>query len=129
MAHRLSGERVTVEVAGLPVELQPIGAWSIYQTAVDLTAAWIAAEGPAALSALQRACAYFCIEAQPTWEALDHRGVVPATPAGMMRLPMALDLIVEWAEMFVREPAETAVDKMVPPGEMRDELNRRLRAA
>ncbi len=40
---------------------------------------------------------------------------------------LVLGLASEWAEAFTYVP-ETAVDKLVPPGPMRDRLNAELRA-
>lgn len=132
MAYRLPGGRSSVTPAeGCTVEVQDIAAWPIYQTAVGLASAFYAATDPAAeFGALSDLYGYFCLEAQPTWQIVDHRGVVPATPAGMLRLPieLALGMVSEWAEAFVAEPPETAVDKLVPPGPMRDRLNKQLRA-
>jgi hypothetical protein len=132
MAYRLPGSRSSVTPAdGCTVEVQDIAAWSIYQTAVGLASAYFAATTPAAeFGALETLYGYFCLEAQPTFEIVDHRGVVPATPSGMMRLPLELGLgiVSEWAEAFVAEPPETAVDKLVPPGPKRDRLNAQLRA-
>ena len=129
MAYRLPGGRVTVS-GSFPVELEPIGAWPVYQQAVSLTAAFFAATGPAAeFDALNALYGFFCVEAQPTWEVVDHRGVISATPSGMLRLPvpMALEVIEAWAEEFT-VVKESAVDKLIPPGELRDDLNRRLKA-
>jgi hypothetical protein len=132
MAYRLPGGRSTLEpVEGLAVEVQDIGAWPIYQAAVSLAAAYFGASGAAAeYAALERVYGYFCAEALPTFEVIDHRGVVPATPSGMMRLPLeiGLGMVSEWAEAFIAEPPQTAVDKRVPPGPMRDRLNRQLKA-
>ena len=127
MAYRLHGERVALTIDGLDIEVQPVSSDTVYRTIVALGSTFVAEPTTEALSAL---VSYFCLEAQPTFEVIDHRGVVPATPAGMLRLPDALvvRLALEWAEAFVAEPPASAVDKMVPPGEMRDELNRRLRA-
>lgn len=136
MAYRLPSGRVTIEVDGydgLQVEVTPIGAWPIYRAAVVLSSAFYAAEaGTAAeFDALRAVYTHFLFEGQPTWEIVDHRGVVPPTVAGMMRLPLplALGMVTDWTVAFTAEPPATAVDKMVPEGPLRDELNRRLRAA
>ncbi len=132
MAYRLHGERVTLTLGDGPtIEVQPIASDTVYRTVVGLGAAYFAASDPAALSvALERLSTYFCVEAQPTWEMVDHRGAVPATPAGMLRMSdeLALGITSKWAEQFVAEPPETAVDKLVPEGPLRDRLNAKLRA-
>lgn len=135
MAYRLPGGRVPLSVDGydgLQVEVEPIGAWPVYRAAVELSAAFFAAEsGTAAeFDALLSLYGHFLIEAQPTWDIVDHRGSVAPTLAGMLRLPvpLAVGLAADWSALFVAEPLATAVDKLIPPGEMRDELNRRLRA-
>jgi hypothetical protein len=133
MAYRLGGGRsILTPTDGLTVEVQDIVAWPLYHEAVARATAYFTASGPELeLAALRRAYAFFCAEAQPTWEIVDHRGIVPATTAGMLRLPVELGLgiILLWSQAFVAEPPETAVDKIIPPGELRDSLNRRLRAA
>jgi hypothetical protein len=132
MAYRLHGERVTLALDDGPtIEVQPIASDTVYRTAVGLASAYFAATDPAALSAaLERLATYFCMEAEPTWEMVDHRGTVPATPAGMLRMPdtIALTIMSDWAELFVAEPPATAVDKLMPEGPLRDRLNRQLRA-
>ena len=131
MAYRLGGERVAIEADGLTIEVQPIASDTVYRAAVGLAAVYFGASEPTALSAALSALAsFFCVEAQPTWDVVDHRGVIPATPAGMLRFPdvLALELVAAWAQAFVAEPAETAVDKLVEPGPRRDRLNARLRA-
>lgn len=124
MAHRLPGGRVTVSGA-FPVEVEPIGAWPIYQTAVGLTAAFFAASSPAAeFDALSALYGFFCVEAQPTWAVTDHRGVVTPTPAGMLRLPVAvaLEIIAAWAETFggtAAVPAPVDPAPVAPPARAR----------
>ncbi len=130
--YRLTGERATIELENGPtIEVQPIVSDTVYRTAVGLGSAYFAASDPTAVTAALTALAsFFCVEAQPTWDISDHRGIVTPTPAGMLRLPdtMALEMVSDWAGAFVAEPAETAVDKLVPPGPKRDRLNAQLRA-
>jgi len=137
MAYRLASARAPVEIEDGPtVEVQPIGAWPIYRTAVGLVSAFLTAEPAAEMAALQAAYAFFVREAQPTWEILDHRGPVLPTADGMLRLPLplALAIIDGWVATFqsVEEPVDipeaTAVDAMIPPGKLRDDLNAGLRA-
>ncbi len=125
MAYRLGGRRVPLTVDGLTIEVQPIVSDSVYRAVVGLGSAFLAEPSTDALSTL---AACFCLEAQPTWDIIDHRGVVPATPSGMLRLSdvMALEIVSEWAAAFV---AESAVDKIIPPGKLRNDLNRKLRVA
>lgn len=130
MATRLVGSRATVSVDGIEAEVEAVGAWPIYHRAVQLAGAYFAAaDAVAEYAALDTLYTFFCAEAQPTWSILDHRGVIACTPAGMMRLPLSftLGLVAGWAEAFVAPPLETAVDKLMPPGELRDEMNARLR--
>jgi hypothetical protein len=136
MAYRLPGGRVPLEVDGydgLQVELQPIGAWPVFLHATALSSALFAAEDGSVeqLNALIKSYTHFLTEAQPTWHIVDHRGPVQATVAGMLRLPVALamGLVVDWSAAFAAEPPATAVDKLVPEGPLRDELNAKLRAA
>jgi hypothetical protein len=127
VVYRLNGDRTPLTLDGLTIEVQPVVSDTVYRSIVALGAAAVAAPSNDTLSAV---AVYFCTEAQPTWDIIDHRGIVPATPAGMLRMSdaLALGLVSEWAAAFVAEPPETAVDKIIPPGEMRDELNRRLKA-
>lgn len=130
MAYRVHGDRVALPIEDGPtVEVQPIGSWPIYWHAVGLTSAFLDAKGPAAeLEALMAAYGFFVREAQPTWEIVDHRGPVPATAEGMLRLPVleiGIRMVDAWAETFLPKP--TAVDAMIPEGPLRDELNAGLR--
>jgi hypothetical protein len=132
VAYRLPGGRVELpiegQLEGLRVEVEPIGAWAIYRAAVSLVALFFAADGPAAeFAALRDLNAFFVDEAQPTWDIVDHRGPVPATAQGMLRLPLALvlNLVNGWTDTLATEDEKpaTAVDAIVPPGDLRDQLN------
>lgn len=139
MAFRLPGGRADLvfeegPYAGLRVEVERIGAWPVYRAAVGLGTAFFAASDSAAeFSALRTLYALFVSEAAPSWDIEDHRGRVPATAEGMLRLPVTLTLrLCElWAETFVAaegsdaEPS-TAVDALIPPGSLRDQLNETL---
>ena len=130
MAYRLATERTSVTVEDGPtVEVQPIGAWPLYRTAVGLVSAFLAAKPEAESAALRELYAFFVAEGQPTWEIVDHRGPIPPTPDGMLRLPLpvAFGMIDGWTSAYVPKP--TAVDAMVPEGPLRDELNAGLRKA
>ena len=131
---RLPGERVSIVMddgpfAGAACEVEQIGAWPIRATAVRLVAAFLGAEGADAETlALSELYSLFIGEAQPTWALADHRGPIPASAAGMWRLPipLALAFIDQWIDP--PEPPSTAVDELIPPGPLRDRLNRGLKA-
>ena len=136
MTYRLPGGRVPVAFGepyvGLTVEVESIGAWPIYQRALSLVAAFFAANEPAAEArALRELYEFVIAEAQPSWDIADHRGPVPATAAGMLRLPLAvtLGLVDLWTSTFAaveEEPLPSAVDELYPPGPLRDQLNAAL---
>lgn len=129
MAYVLDGERVPVTVDDLTIEVRTIGAWAVAQAAASLAAAYDRAKpGQPEADALNALYAFFVAEAQPTWAIVDHRGPVLPTAAGMLRLPvpMAFALIAEW--IGTATPKESAVDKIIPVGELRDALNAKLRA-
>jgi hypothetical protein len=129
MAYRLPSERVTITIEDGPtVEVEKVSADLIYQRAVGLASAFFAAKPAAQPAALAELYGFFIAEAQPTWEIIDHRGPVLPTVAGMLRLPSAIgvDICLEWASTYIEK--ETAVDKMVPPSPLRDQLNATLRA-
>lgn len=128
MAYSLAAERVPLTIEDGPtIEVGPILAWPVYYVAVGRFAKYLAAEGPAQLAALSDLYGFFVAEAQPTWEIVDHRGAIPATSAGMLRLPLdiALKAIEAWIDLFT--PKTSAVDEMVPPGVLRDDLNAALK--
>lgn len=136
MAYRLPGGRVTLafeegQYAGLSIEVEPIASWAIYRHALALVAAFFAAtEARVENAALRAAYEHFVGEAQPTWSIVDHRGPIQPTTEGLLRLPLPLGLrLVElWSETFIpAEQPETAVDELIPPGPLRDEMNARLR--
>lgn len=140
MTYRLPGGRVplTIETgayAGLSVTVEPIGSWVVYRLVVGRAAAFFAADGPAAeLRALSELYAAVIAEAQPAWDIEDHRGQIPPTLNGMLRLPLplGLQLFDLWTDTFVsiaEEEAEprSAVDELIPPGPMRDAMNAQLR--
>lgn len=130
VAYRLATERTPITVEDGPtVEVQPIGAWPIYRTAVGLVAAFFAAKPAEEAAALQAVYRFFVSEAQPTFEIVDHRGPILPTADGMLRLPLplALGIIDGWTSTFQAVPEATAVDAMVPEGPLRDKLNKGLR--
>jgi hypothetical protein len=131
VAYRLAADRVQVQSEDGPAcEVAPILAYAVYVRGLSLAVAFDGAKDVAAeLDALRALSVYFVQEAQPTWEILDHRGVIPATGDGMLRLPLetALAFVNGWLETATPKP--TAVDKMIPEGPLRDELNKGLRKA
>lgn len=129
MAFRIAGDRVTLTVEGASIEVSPIVAWPIAHTAVRLALAYHDAKsGDAEFVALRELGEFLVAEAQPSWDIEDHRGRVPATPAGMLRLPidMTLALVQAWIDTIV--PKQSAADVVLPPGPVRDEVKRRLRS-
>lgn len=129
MAYVLAPDRVTIEIEDGPaVEVGPILAYPVVLTTRALFDKYAAAREPAAeMAALRDLYEYVVAEAQPTWQLLDHKGVVPPTASGMMRLPLpiAFALIREWLDT-AREKA-TAADAMLPDGPAKDTINLALR--
>lgn len=132
MAYRLPGERVALDLDGPSVEVEPIRAWAMQHLGVALYAAVNAAKpGDAMLVALRELYRFVLGEAQPSWDIVDHRGPVPVSEVGMLRLPLDLGLGISlgWLGTFdVAKPA-SAVDALIPPGELNTALKRRLAAA
>lgn len=131
MTFDLTGERVEITVEDGPtISVGPILAWPIYYLAVSRSQAYLDAKDPAAeLAALTSLYELFVNEAQPSWDIRDHKGRIPCTAAGMLRLPLSVSIpaIQEWVATAVPKPS--AVDATVPPGPVRDALNAGLRAA
>lgn len=132
---RLPGERVPVVIdegpfAGASCEVTRIESWLMQQTAARLLAAFLAvpeSQPAKQIEALSELLPVFVAEAQPSWDLSDHRGPIPPTLSGLWRLPLplALRFIDEWVDPPA--PPSTAVDELVPPGPLRDELNAGLR--
>lgn len=131
MTFRLPSERVRIDIENGPsIEVERVAAWTLAWTALTLVSAFYAAKRPEAeMAALRDVGAFFVAEAQPAWDIADHRGPIPATAAGYLRLPheLGLDMVRGWIE--THHEKATAVDATVQPGPARDELNRRLKAA
>lgn len=128
MAYRLASERVEVTVDDLTIEVAPVVAWAVAHRATQLALAYYAATtGDGELRALETVYGFFVVEAQPMWQIVDHRGPVLPTAAGMLRLPidLGLGLVLQWAATVT--PKASAVDAVIPPGPLRDEMNERLR--
>jgi hypothetical protein len=129
MAYRLASERVPLDIEDGPtVEVERVAADLLYQHAMGLASAYLSAKSDKAKSeALLELYGFFVAEAQPTWEIIDHRGPIAPTVAGTMRLPAALgvDIVLEWLGTHTRKAS--AVDALVPPSALRDQLNAALR--
>ena len=130
MTFRLSGERVSVTLPDGPViAFWPLLAWPIAFNASMLVAAYNDADsGAAEVVALRNLYRTFVEEALPEWDIADHRGPILPTPEGMWRLPLSLALGLLSAWLDTLNPTPSAVDATVPPGPLRDELNRKLRS-
>lgn len=90
-----------------------------------------AAEPAAEYAALAAVYDRFAAEAQPTWDITDHRGPVPCTGRGMLRLPtqLGIQIVAGWAaSLAVVEQPASAVDAVVPAGPLNREIKRRLRS-
>lgn len=125
---RLPGERIPLVIAegpfaGLSAEVEALGVELTRLTAIQAVNAYVVAENA---DLLEPVYALFVDEAQPTWALADHRGPIPATVEGMWRLPIRLALA--FVDLWV-DPPTSAVDELVPPGPVRDALNRSLREA
>jgi len=138
VVYRLSGERVRLDLDGPVVEVEPIRAAPIQQLGLRRVGACLAASdaGPQ-LEALLALYEFVVREAQPSWDIADHLGPIPPTATGMARLPvpLAMAIAMGWLATLAveEEPAETgepasAVDAVLPPGPLRDEVKTRLRA-
>jgi len=128
VAYRLPTERVQVTTDDLSIEVTSVVAWAVAHTAGSLVDAFYAAKpGDPELEALKALYSFFLTEAQPSWEIEDHRGRIPTTVTGMLRLPLeaALGLIAEWVATATPKP--TVADEALPPGPVRDEVNAALK--
>lgn len=132
--YRLPDKRVSLNLDGPVVEVQRLASWFIEQQVLSIYSGFAAAKTPAQeYEALVATYARFVEEAQPSWSIADHRGPIPATTAGMIRLPLPLSLAIltGWLETLQQHEetvAETAVDAIIEPGPFRDALNKGLRA-
>lgn len=145
---RLPGERVRLDLDGPSVEVEPIYSWMIQAECLVLAQRLKEAdEGPAEYVALGNLFEVFVREAMPQWDIADHLGPIPATVAGMRRLPLTLQssILDQWIQSLeeeeeaerpelpgltlVESPAPSAVDAVVPPGPLNREIKKRLRRA
>lgn len=135
---RIPGERVPLDLDGPTVEVERLTAWPLQFECLALLGRFMAAEKPEAeYAALGDLFSRFVLEAQPSWDIVDHRGAVPNTARGMMRLPtdLALPMVQLWLETLTAAAEEpeaaqppTAVDAIVPEGPLNREIKRRLRS-
>lgn len=109
------------------MEVTTILAEPIHALGVARAAAWAKAKGADELTALSALYELFVSEAQPTWDIADHKGPVPATAAGMLRLPLSLGLSIVSGWLETITPKASAVDEVIPAGPLRDQLNAKLR--
>jgi hypothetical protein len=142
---KVPSERVTLDLDGPSVSVEPIRSWNIQQECLHGWRVFLDAKTPEAeYVALSTLYQQFVIEALPSWDIADHRGPVPVTARGVARLPLDLQLAIlaGWRDTFgvkaEREPlpfpvresdAPSAVDAIFPPGAVNKELKRRLRKA
>jgi hypothetical protein len=133
--YRVPSERITLDLDGPSVEIERLSAWAIQFEGLQLAKAFLDARGPAQeYTALVRLFDYFAAEAMPSWDIVDHRGPVPATARGMLRLPLShsLALVNAWIQSLPaakeEEEPQSAVDAVLPPGALNREVKRRLRA-
>ncbi len=110
--------------------------WALSVEVTAFSAAFRSAKDPnAQYLALARLFGHFVLEAQPQWDIVNHRGPVPLTAEGMLRLPLTLGLSIvgKWQATFnaakkaSSEPL-SAVDALIPAGPLNQEVKRRLRA-
>lgn len=143
---RVPNERVVLDLDGPSVEVAPIRSWAIQFEALALASVFQRASSPEEeYPALKTAYEYFIAEGQPQWDIVDHRGAVPVTARGMLRLPDALasEIVNQWLATFeakaehpeieglhvVESDAPSAVDALIPPGPLQTAVKRRLRRA
>lgn len=132
MAYVLPGSRVLLDLDGPSVEVDQVLSETIHLLGIVRLGKLLGSRTPEAkIAAKTELYELVAQEARPTWDIIDHRGPVPPTSTGMLRLPDEIGLVIVtgWLDTLpVPEEAKgTAVDAVVPPGKVRNELNRRLR--
>lgn len=129
---QVPGERITLDLDGPSVEVERLRSWPVQYQVLALAAAFNAANTPATeYAALVPLFERFVYEAQPSWSIADHRGAIPATAAGMMRLPLPLGvaMVTQWLESLPVPAAQpSAVDGARLPEPVKREIKRRLQA-
>lgn len=133
MVYRLPNKRITLDLDGPTVEVERLLAAPIQQIGVRKFGQYLAAQTPEKqLAALIELYEFVVHESQLTWDIADHLGPLPQTATGMARLPVLLgiDIATGWLGTFAAEEAKpaSAVDAVIPPGPLRNEVQRRLRA-
>ena len=94
------------DYAGVEAEFETINAFPVYYLVVGAAAAYAEAEGAAAeLEALNRLYELAADLGRPVWNITDPHGPIPATPTGMLRVPvpLMLQLVDLWTETFIQE--------------------------
>lgn len=109
------------------MEVQRIVAEPIHALGAARSAAWAKAKGADEMSALSAMYELLVSEAQLTWDIADHKGPVPVSVSGMLRLPLNLGLAIYLGWLETITPKATAVDELIPPSPLRDQLNSKLR--
>ncbi len=128
--YRLPGDRITLDLDGPTVEIEPIRAWAVLLASTQLGAAYVAASDPVEqYTALAALAEFFLLEAQPQWNFADHRGPIRETVNGFLRLTpvMQSGVIAGWQATYEEEKS-SAVDAVIEPGPANLEIKRRLRA-
>jgi hypothetical protein len=131
VSYRLDSTRLTLDLGGPTVEVERLAAPTLRVLAMAAVQrvmdAKTDADQASALFALGQRLAD---EAQPVWDILDHRGAVPPTAAGFIRLPvdLALSIAVGWLEESAKPLPSSAVDALVEPGPLNTALKRKLAA-
>ena len=148
---KVPSERIALDLDGPTVEVERLISWTTQYEGLHTLARFMEASKPSdEYVALRSLWEQFIAEAQPSWDIVDNRGPVPATAAGMARLPLTLSiaicsmwlnsLVVEEVEeeedresvpglRLVESKAPSAVDAVMPPGQGATTVKRRLRAA
>lgn len=112
------GERVRLDLpepySGATVEVDSVVSRVIAMQAVALASAFLSG-GESEFAAMSATFEMIVAEARPTWDIVDHKGPVPVTVAGFMRLPMPLALAIfdGWTDTLL---ARDKVDSAGPDG-------------
>lgn len=136
MAYRIPGGRVTLDLDGPSIEVEQLVSPTVgFLVRAELAAFLEAKDEAGRIAALGPICERFVVEAQPTWEIVDHRGPILPTVAGMLRLDplrIVLPAVMAWVETMPvadEDAPATAVDALIPPGPLNASLNQQLAEA
>lgn len=120
------GERIRLDLpepyAGATVEVDTIVSRVIASRAVALASAFLDAEGADEVVTMVAMFELFIAEARPTWDLVDHRGPIPATPVGMGRLPTPLfmSMVDLWTDTVEPVRDEAGPDGGMPVAMLSD---------